>query len=161
MTGLSITRAAAGSTQEQYRIDHNLNIHLAKKAKENGCSTFVLVSSSLANADSRFTYLKMKGEIERDLEAIGFDHLIILRPGKLLGERQNDFKGFANSMFTALGNSIYRSRLQCVLQYPVFGNEVGQVGVYLALKAIQDKSSPRVQIVESSEILSISAELNK
>ncbi|CCH58828.1 hypothetical protein TBLA_0A10500 [Henningerozyma blattae CBS 6284] len=161
MTGLATTKKAAGGAQQQYYIDHDLNIDFAKKAKENGCSTFVVVSSAGASADSRFFYLKMKGEIERDLKAIDFDHLIILRPGPLLGERQENLKGFGNSTFTTLGNWVYRSRLQALVGHPVFGDEVGQVGVHLALKALKDKSSEKVQIVESNEILCIAAELNQ
>ncbi len=45
----------------------------------------VLVSSLGANPSSRIFYLRVKGETERDISALGFDSLTIARPSLLLG----------------------------------------------------------------------------
>lgn len=156
-TGLATTRGAAGGFDKQYKIDHDLNIELAKVAKEKGCSTFVLVSSGGAKEDSMFAYMKMKGEIERDILALGFDHTIILRPGPLLGDRLTS-KGFVTDLFSKIGSWMYKSRFQALGGYPVYGDEVGKVGVHLALK----ESAPngkKVRIVESKEIIEIAERL--
>lgn len=47
----------------------------------------VLVSSGGANATSFMAYPQMKGQLEEDVKAMGFDHCVILRPGLLIGER--------------------------------------------------------------------------
>jgi uncharacterized protein YbjT (DUF2867 family) len=85
---LGTTIATAGSKEAFYQVDHDLVLAFAKNAKAAGASTFVLVSSVGAEARSSNFYLKVKGEIEKDLESIGFNSLIILRPSMLMGERK-------------------------------------------------------------------------
>ncbi|CCC70278.1 hypothetical protein NCAS_0E02080 [Naumovozyma castellii] len=158
-TGLSMTSYALGGFDNQYKIDHDLNLELAKAAKAKGCSTIVVVSSDRASLDSRFSYMRMKGEIERDIVALDFDHTIILRPGILLGERdpQTAHKSFTHDAMRMIGGMFYRSRLAWLAEYPIYGDEVGKVGVHLAL----NKDGEKVQILESKEILDIAAGLSK
>ena len=158
-TALATTRVAAGSTENQYKIDHDLNIELAKAAREKGCKTVVVVSSIGAHVDSHFFYTRMKGEIERDLAALGFDHTIILRPGAILGDRgDKTHSGFGNGLATRLGGMFYRSRAQALMGYPVYAEEISKVGVHLALNPDSDK---KVRIVGSKEILEIAAKIAK
>jgi len=157
-TALATTRAAAGGTDKQYAIDHDLNMKLAQAAKEKGCKTVVVVSSMGANADSYFFYPKMKGEIENDLIAMGFEKTIILRPGIILGDRGNTaHSGAGNGLATTLGGMFYRSRLQRCMAYPVEAEEISKVGVHLALN--DDDSKEKVRFVESKEILEIAAKI--
>ncbi|KAK5781775.1 Fmp52p PWA37_004683 [Arxiozyma heterogenica] len=154
LTGLATTRSVGG-TDFQYKIDHDLNLQLAKEAKKKGCKTLVLVSTYGANKDSWFFYPRMKGEIERDMIALGFDKTIILRPGALLGDRIKHHKGFGNDMATFVGKFFYRSKCQWMFAYPIMAEEVSKVGVHLALK----DSSEKVQIIESDEMLKIASEI--
>ena len=87
-SALATTRAAAGGFAPQYKLEHDLNVELAKAAKQAGTKIYVLISSCLANPHSWFGYLKMKGEIEEHIKEIGFEHTIIVRPGLLIGKRQ-------------------------------------------------------------------------
>lgn len=157
-TALATTRATAGSFDNQYKIDHDLNIKLAKAAKEKGCKTVVVVSSLGANENSHFGYTRMKGEIERDLIALNFEKTIILRPGIILGDRGNKVhNGTGNGLAVSLGNLFYRSRLQRFAGYPIEAEEISKVGVHLAL----DDSNEKVRIVESKEILDIASEIKE
>lgn len=85
---LGTTIKTAGSQEAFYHVDHDLVIEFAKNAKAADAKTFVLVSSVGATPNTSNFYLRVKGETERDLEAIGFDSLIILRPSMLMGERK-------------------------------------------------------------------------
>ena len=85
---LGTTIATAGSKEAFYKVDHDLVIDFAKNAKDAGAKTFALVSSVGANPKTSNFYLKVKGETEKDLEAMGFESLIILRPSMLMGERK-------------------------------------------------------------------------
>lgn len=97
--------------------------------------------------------------MERDVIALDFKHTIILRPGPLLGERTNSKQsGFGGNLTAALGTRVYRSRFQRLLGYPVYGDEVGKVGVHLALNT---SGKDKVQFVSSKDILDISASLEK
>lgn len=85
---LGTTMAVAGSKEAFYRVDHDLVMAFAKAAKAQGAEKFVLVSSIGADAGSSNYYLKVKGEAESDLKALGFRSLIILQPSLLMGERK-------------------------------------------------------------------------
>ena len=76
-------------------MEHDLNIELAKAAKEAGTKVYVLVSSVGANNTAMSAYFKMKGEIEEDIKAMGFENMIILRPGLIAGNREESRPGEA------------------------------------------------------------------
>lgn len=153
MTGLATTRAAAGGLDKQYKIDHDMNIELAKAAKAKGYKVCVIVSSSGASVDSRLPYFRMKGEIERDILALDFDKTVILRPGVLLGQRYRNFRGFGANVAEKLGGWVYRGKLQSLLSYPIYGDEVGKVGVQLATDT---SKKDKVQIIGAKELLELS-----
>lgn len=50
---------------------------------------YVLISSAGANKDAYFPYTKMKGELEAAVAQLGFEKTVILRPGLLIGPRQD------------------------------------------------------------------------
>lgn len=89
LSGLGTTRGQAGSVANQRKIDLDLNLALAKAAKEAGVQTYVLISSGGADASSRMAYSQMKGELEDGIKALGFKHTVILRPGLIVGDREN------------------------------------------------------------------------
>lgn len=74
----------AGSKEAQYRVDHDYQLSFARAARENGVPHMVLVSSVGADSSSHFFYLKLKGLIEKDVEALQFPSLTILRPPSLI-----------------------------------------------------------------------------
>jgi uncharacterized protein YbjT (DUF2867 family) len=86
---LGTTMAVAGSKAAFFHVDHDLVLAFAKEAKAKGAHTFVLVSSLGADASSSNYYLKVKGEVERDVSNLGFQSVIIVRPSLLLGERKD------------------------------------------------------------------------
>ena len=87
-SGLGTTKAAAGSIAAQRAIDHDLNLDLARAAKESGVKVYVLISAAGVSASSSFPYPKMKGELEEEVKKLNFEHTIIVKPGLLLGDRQ-------------------------------------------------------------------------
>lgn len=72
-----------------------MNIELARAAKEAGTKVYVLISAAGASKSSMFGYRKMKGEIEEDVKALGFDHTVIMKPGLIGGEREERRTGEA------------------------------------------------------------------
>jgi uncharacterized protein YbjT (DUF2867 family) len=85
---LGTTLARAGSKEAQYKVDCQYPLALGKIAKEKGFSRYLLVSSIGANASSSNFYLRTKGELEKGLEALGFDTFVAARPSFLLGNRK-------------------------------------------------------------------------
>ena len=86
-SSLGTTRSQAGSKEAQYRVDHTYQLEFARLAAANGVPSYVLVSSAGASAKAMSFYMRMKGELERDVAALPFKHIHILQPGFLAGRR--------------------------------------------------------------------------
>lgn len=84
---LGTTLKAAGSKENQYKIDVDYQYNFAKSAKENGVKNFILVSAFGANPKSSIFYNKMKGELEQKIENLHFQAATFFKPGML--ERKN------------------------------------------------------------------------
>ncbi|XP_062975370.1 oxidoreductase HTATIP2 [Elgaria multicarinata webbii] len=84
---LGTTRAKAGA-DGFVRVDRDYIEHSAKLAKAGGCHHFVLQSTKGADNSSGFLYLRVKGEAEARVEAVGFERCSIFRPAVLLCDRQ-------------------------------------------------------------------------
>ncbi|ATD01117.1 MULTISPECIES: NAD(P)H-binding protein [Pseudoalteromonas] len=84
---LGTTKRQAGSINAQRIVDVDYQYTVAKIAAENGVGRYILVSSSGANSKSVSAYLKMKGELETKIKALPFNHISILQPSLLLGNR--------------------------------------------------------------------------
>ncbi|MBO1326008.1 NAD(P)H-binding protein [Acetobacter sp. TBRC 12305] len=82
---LGTTLRAAGSQAAMFRVDHDYVLAFATAAHASGARQFILVSS--VGAGGPGFYLRTKGVIERDIRALGFSRVDILRPGMLLGHR--------------------------------------------------------------------------
>ncbi|KAJ8248933.1 hypothetical protein GJAV_G00229330 [Gymnothorax javanicus] len=84
---LGTTKAKAG-TEGFIRVDHDYVLKSAQLAKAGGCSHFHLESSQGADKTSSFLYLRVKGEVEADVEEVGFDRYSVYRPAVLMVDRK-------------------------------------------------------------------------
>ena len=85
---LGTTWRAAGRDEAAFRaVDETLVLDCARAARAAGVPRCIVVSSVGADAGSRNFYLRVKGEVEAALSALGFERLDILRPGLLRGPR--------------------------------------------------------------------------
>lgn len=84
---LGTTMKTAGSKEAFRRVDYEYPMAVGRLAKAAGTPAFILNSAAGADVKSLFFYSRVKGEVERDLQSIGFDSLSIFRPGLIGGER--------------------------------------------------------------------------
>lgn len=87
---LGTTRKHTPDEAEYYKIDHDYPVLAAEIAQANGAKSVFLVTAVGANARSSVFYVRTKGEVERDVLALNFDHTHIFRPSMILGERDED-----------------------------------------------------------------------
>lgn len=88
---LGTTWKKAGKDEAAFRaVDQELVVETARAAKARGVERFVAISSAGADAASGNFYLRVKGEVERQLAQLRFGRLDILRPGPLRGPRGGD-----------------------------------------------------------------------
>ncbi|KAL8705481.1 MAG: hypothetical protein Q9201_001412 [Fulgogasparrea decipioides] len=151
LSALGTSRAQAGSFAAQRSIDFDLNLSLAKAAKEAGVKTFVLISSAAVSASSRLPYQKMKGELEDAVKALDIPHTVIVKPGLLVGTRQDIrlVEAVLRTAAKALG-TISKSWL--VDPWAVDVDVVGRAAVAAALECSEGKREKGVWILSQSEI---------
>ncbi len=85
---LGTTIKKAGSQEAFRHIDLDFPLSLANKALARNAKQFLLVSSVGANAKSKNSYLRTKGELEDAISVLPFQAIHIFRPSMLLGPRE-------------------------------------------------------------------------
>jgi uncharacterized protein YbjT (DUF2867 family) len=99
--GSDVVFSTVGTTQRKvkgdkaaYRkVDYDIPVKAARFCKATGCGTFVLVSAVGANSKSGNFYLKLKGEVEEAIKAVGLRSVHIMQPSMLIGERKESRLG--------------------------------------------------------------------
>ena len=114
----------------------------------------MLISSAAVSTTSWFPYSKMKAEIEEAVKAIGFPYTVIVKPGLLLGKRQESrwaegaLQGVAN-----LFGKVSKPRLADWWAQDV--SEIGRAAVSVALQCAEGKREEGVWEVDQSEIIKL------
>ena len=103
---LGTTLKAAGSKENQKKIDFDIPATFAKLARENGVSSFVLLSAYGATSKSKVFYSKIKGELEDSLAELNFEQYIIFKPGLLLRVNSDRFGEYAMAKILKAVNAI-------------------------------------------------------
>ncbi|EPS41530.1 hypothetical protein H072_4546 [Dactylellina haptotyla CBS 200.50] len=150
VTAMGTTRAAAGGFEQQYALEHDVNLAVAKAAKEAGVKTFVLISSASASQASSIAYSKMKGEIEDHIEEVGFDKYIVVRPGLLLGPRNETRTG--EGIFQAIAKGLKHVSGGALSDFWAQGSDVV---ARAAVRAALDDSITGKKILDQKEIVAL------
>ena len=137
---LGTTIKTAGSRERFRAVDYGIPLAAARMALRKGARHFLLVSSIGADADSRFFYLRVKGELEDALRTLGFRSVTIVRPSVLLGDR-GEFR-LGEEVAKRFG-SLVPGRWR-----PVEARDVARALVRSAKDDV-----PGLHIIESSEIV--------
>lgn len=86
LCALGTTQAKAGKAGLR-AVDHTLVLRCLRAARAAGARRAVVVSALGASRSSPSFYSRVKGDMEHDAAAVGFEALHILRPSLLLGPR--------------------------------------------------------------------------
>ena len=85
---LGTTKTNSPKKAEYYQVDHDYPVLAARIAKERRAKSVFLVTAVGANPHSKFFYVRTKGETERDVIALDFEHTHIFRPSMITGNRK-------------------------------------------------------------------------
>lgn len=112
---LGTTLAVAGSREAFRRVDHDYPLAAARICRLHGATTYALTSAHGASSTSRFFYNRVKGDLERDLNTLGFRSLVYVRPGLIGGARDHTRKGehLAGIVLSTLAPILPRSLRIC------------------------------------------------
>jgi uncharacterized protein YbjT (DUF2867 family) len=84
---LGTTMKQARSEQAFRRVDYDYPVALAQAAKRGGATRLLVVSALGANSASRIFYNRVKGEMEADVAALGYEGVTFAHPSLLVGDR--------------------------------------------------------------------------
>lgn len=85
---MGTTRARTPSQDEYRKIDFDIPVEAARVALANGATQVMIVTAVGANKNSRFLYVRLKGELEDAIAAMPFRACHIFRPSMLVGRRR-------------------------------------------------------------------------
>ncbi|CCX30966.1 hypothetical protein FPQ18DRAFT_345084 [Pyronema domesticum] len=160
-SGLGTTRGDAGSIEAQKKIDYDLNLALAKSAKKSGVKTYVLISSANAKANSWLPYVAMKGQLEDDVAALGFEKCVIVRPGLIVGSREKTrameqpLHYVANFMGAIAGplKNVWAQDASAIAKAAI--RAATEEGVWEGRKTVEGKNGGKVWFMGQGEIVEL------
>ncbi|KAF4125578.1 NAD dependent epimerase/dehydratase family [Geosmithia morbida] len=156
-SSVGTTRVAAGGLEQQWKIDHDLNIEIAKAAKAAGARTFVFISSGGTRgfATSSLPYSRMKNGVEDAVRDLDFDNAVILKPGFINGHREQDrirnFEGLFQTVVGLLGKASTAAKDAISQDADV----IGRAAVKAAELAAQGKAPAKFWLVSPAEIVKL------
>ncbi|CAN5404545.1 oxidoreductase [soil metagenome] len=87
---LGTTIKQAGSKEAFRKVDFEYPVNLAKLTNTLGAKQFLLITALGAEKKSSVFYNKVKGEVEEEIEKIGFESYHIFQPSMLIGVRTDE-----------------------------------------------------------------------
>lgn len=150
-SALGTTRGQAGGFEKQKLIDLDLNTALAKEAAAAGTKIYVLISSGSASSSSMFGYMKMKGELEDRVREMGFEHCVILRPGLLLGARQDSRP--PERLMQMVANGLGMLTKKATDFWAQEAAEVGRAAAVAGQMCLEGKREKGVWVVDQAQIV--------
>lgn len=146
---LGSTKNKTPNKAAYYQIDHDYPIKVAAILKNNGCQFVAIVSSMLADPNSKNFYLRLKGETEKDLIAEAIESTNIFRPSLLKGKRnENRFLEKIAGIFSRLVDMLLVGRFKNLRS--IDADKVASAMVHIATF-----SSKGVYIYKTEEIKKI------
>ena len=91
LAAIGTTQSKVGFNKKKYReIDFDIISNTVKACKEKNVRHFSFVSSAGADINNKSFYLKLKGEIEKEVESKQLNSSTVYRPSLLLGSRKEN-----------------------------------------------------------------------
>jgi uncharacterized protein YbjT (DUF2867 family) len=140
---LGTTKKDTPDAARYYDIDVNYPLRFSDLGLAHGAQFYGVVSAHGADAKSFSSYLKMKGQMEEQLQTRAYKHLAIARPGMLKGDRGRFRLGeFVGGLFTNFMPGNYKTiNALDVAAALIAAASSGDDGVrYLASKDMQGAS---------------------
>jgi len=153
---LGTTLKKAGSNAAFRKVDLELPLELARRARQRGATALFVVSALGADPASKVFYYRIKGELERELKELGYPTLAIFRPSILTGQRSEARPGerfgiaAAKTVAPLLVGSLRKLR-------PIPAQNVARAMATVARTAIASRDPLGFAIYESDAVAELSA----
>ena len=149
ISALGTTIKTAGSREAFISVDRDLVCRFAEIAKQLKAKQLIFVSSVGATRQTSNFYLRVKGETEDLLERMKFHRVDILRPGVLLGSREDIRPGEAIAQKLSV---IYNPLLHGPLRRY---RAISADSVAAAALTLLKRKEPGIYVHENAEMLEL------
>ncbi|MDQ1548226.1 MAG: hypothetical protein QOH69_3130 [Actinomycetota bacterium] len=140
------------SSRETFRrVDHDYPVEVARLALETGARRLAIVSAIGADPGSRVSLMRVKGETEHDIAALGYDSVEVFRPATLLGNRTKPRSG--QGVANAIGPVAARAMVGSLRRFRPIRSE----DLATAMVAALQRDEPGVHIHTYPEIMALAA----
>lgn len=154
-SGIGTTKGEAKGFNNQKLIDHDLTVNLATAAKKRGAKVFVMASSFNNRLLSTWVpYFRLKNQVEQDIQNLGFNKTIFLKPGPLVGDRTvlKPEQTYASQLSSAIANFTYNTPCSSLFGFSIKAEEVAEAAMYL----VETNSyMDRVKYITSEEMFDL------
>ena len=133
------------------RVDHDYPVEVARLARAAGGRRLAIVSAVGANPESRVSLLRVKGETEQDIAALGYECVEIFQPATLLGDRTKPRTG--QGVANAIGPVVARAMVGPLKRFRPVRSE----NVAAAMIAALQRDEPGVHTRTYPEIMALAA----
>ena len=151
---LGTTKKQAGSKEAFRRVDHGLALAFARACKTAGASQLGVVTAYGANAHSSIFYNQVKGEVERDIQALGLPCVFFSRPSLLLGRP-------ADGRVAEMWASVVLAPAARMLPRSVRPVEVRRVAAAMVNTALGDRGEEASFVISNAEVHRLGESMRK
>lgn len=113
----------------------------------------MLISSGGANSKSMMAYVKMKGELEDMVKGLGFKHTVILRPGMILGNREESRP--AEAVMRGFAGALKKISPALTNFWGQDADTIARAAVVAGLRCVEGKKEDGVWEIGQAEIVSL------
>jgi hypothetical protein len=118
----------------------------------------VLISGAGASSSSMFAYIKMKGELEDSVRALGFKHTVIVRPGFIAGERSNRDAGLAEVALRWMAKGVKSVSPGLANPWAQEGTVIAKACVVAGVRCLEGKREEGVWELGAADIVALGKE---
>jgi len=125
---------------------------MATAAKASGVKVCVIISSGGVSTTSRFPYAKMKAELDEAVKELGFEKTVIVKPGLIVGTREDArppeafLRGIARGLGAISGGWLKDG-------WAADADVIGRAAVSAGLKALNGEMKEKVVEINQSDVL--------
>lgn len=151
-SAVSISSKEVGGRENQRLIELEGVVRIAKAAREAGTKVFVLASISHFPLGRDPKFLKMKKDLEKAVESIGFEHVVIVRTPIVFGA-PDEGSTSSGRFLHALGNvqGIFsRPSMQSAWQRRA--KQVARASINAGLDALTVPNAPPISVLHSHDM---------
>ncbi|KAI5294397.1 Protein fmp52, mitochondrial [Ascosphaera acerosa] len=148
---ISISTKEVGGRKNQQIIEYELPLRIAKAAREAGTKVFVLTSISHFPYGRNIAFLRMKEQLERDIQSLGFDRVVIVRVPIVFGLR-DEGSTTSGLVLHALGNVKNFFRWPMRNGWQRRASQTAHATINAGLDALEVPDAPRVCVLRSRDI---------